>query len=101
MEIENTYRFKWYHNLEQINKLFKQDTFNCSDFKETLTEYMMLTKKALDEIKELENTNKDLEAANWGLDCSQLFMSRIVEYGLKYIPKENMVKLIEDITNAQ
>lgn len=62
----------------------------------------MLTKKALDEIKELENTNKDLEAANWGLDCSQLFMNRIVEeYGLKYIPKENMVKLIEDITSTQ
>jgi len=100
MEIESTYRYKWYHNLENVNKTLVESPFNCTEYKELLTQYVDLTKQALEEIKNLENTNKDLEAANWGLDCSQLFMSRLVEYGLNFIDKENMAKLLNEIQDS-
>lgn len=100
MEVENTFRYKWYLNLENVNNLFKQDEFSHENFKEILTQYITLTEKALDEIKNLENVNKDLEAANWGLDCAQLFMIRLVEYGKTYISTEDMMKMITDIKNS-
>ncbi len=100
MEVEDTFRYKWYHNLKNVDNLVKQEEFYCENFKQVLTQYLTLTEKALNEIKNLENVNKDLEAANWGLDCAQLFMIRLVEYGKTYISTEDMMKMITDIKNS-
>ncbi len=101
MEVENTFRYKWYLNLENVNNLFKQDEFSHENFKEILTQYITLTEKALDEIKNLENVNKDLEASNWGLDCAKLFMTRLVEYGQPHLSNENIIEMLNDIKNSK
>lgn len=100
MEVENTFRYKWYMNLENVNNLVKQEEFYCENFKQVLTQYLTLTEKALDEIKNLENVNKDLEAANWGLDCAQLSMIRLVEYGKSHLSNENIIQMLNDIKNS-
>ena len=100
--MEETYRKKFYYNIEKISEYVEfvdfMENFEEFEFEKVLEKYLLLYKLANKEINEDSNIiNKCMEKANHALDCSDIFFNGLIMFGLKFIKPEEIIKMVERI----
>ena len=96
-----TNRFKFYQYLYTINDMLNSSTFDIKEFEDTIKTFIILTKLAKNEIALDDTINKDLETANYGLDCWDIIFMNISNYALKYITLDDFTQMVNTIDSMK